>query len=1001
MRKNKEIVSCPRLELNVLPEVLFLTFAVLFYVNPLSGVGLNDWTGSFCTAILNSISISKRIRHFYVLFLVLFPVTALLLWGILSKLLWNKKEIREFCHGYCMLFGLALFSFYVGRYALPDGSAVNRFEGLLYGILFLGIVLVLAVFDRKEQLTKKDCTFLFALGYSVSIVLVYLFHSSARLRFLSQGAAFLGNGLALAVGGFYLKRIQGDFSSAKAADRSECAADSGIGILLWLPLVVCIAIELLNIGNYRGIWKRYSYRTYMMALLVFFMCLTAAVLWAAKKNKMPGWVRRCLSSYVPLLLGVGALIYAPGFQTTAELADYYNLYELGNTSCIQETIVNGKLPIIDYFSAHALSDVWDNFLFYVLNGDPLSAVASPYSGLKMVISMVLLYTVLRECFQNREYAALFVLLVPYDLSSVKWASVCFLAIVCTIRVMRKHTWGAYILFWISLAFGVAFRYDEGVAIGIGCILASLLTLLLQGKLKSCAKKYVLSGAGVTIVCLILGWIYCAARGIRLADRILQWIAAAVSSNETWATESFGNPLSLEFFLAYFAVPFGVVSILLFLLVFHKKYREQNPVLYLLVLIFGFAQLLNIPRTIVYHNLAVCSGSTGVLLSYTHWTAALFACLLLMHHKPGRELAGFAAVFFGTVFLEGALITGSMVSGDTAYVQRGFARAEERTVEEDSRTANQNRIVLSEELQAFADGFRVIFDSLLEEDETFVDFSNLTSLYALTGREMPFYVAQSPGLLTTERSMEHWIAEVESHDCPLAVMGTENKGFTTRMTSIPHNIRYQMAAEYLYRNYRPLLQYRDLAVWCRTERYETYTRLLDGDLSVYEAYGIKLIDWGYDGHAGDLEQSGDMHVYELADVPYLRAKFGREPEGPAVSGVTLVGDSLYEIEQADRLEKETGNDLKLICSCPDSDPEGNLDDPVRAGRAIVRLGVYENGLFTEKYSCSMNLMEGTQSYVIPVSSDYYWYCDGINAVQVESDREITDIQMQILKGKKQP
>ena len=45
----------------------------------------------------------------------------------------------------------------------------------------------------------------------------------------------------------------------------------------------------------------------------------------------------------------------------------------------------------------------------------------------------------------------------------------------------------------------------------------------------------------------------------------------------------------------------------------------------------------------------------------------------------------------------------------------------------------------------------------------------------------------------------------------------------------------------------------------------------------------------------------------------------------------------------------------------------------------------------------NVKEGTHEYLIRISSDYYWYSENINAVKIDSKKQLNNKEMCIMAG----
>ena len=52
---------------------VLMALSVLFFYDPLSGIGITSWDRSFCEASLAGIDPARRVSNFYKLYLVYFP----------------------------------------------------------------------------------------------------------------------------------------------------------------------------------------------------------------------------------------------------------------------------------------------------------------------------------------------------------------------------------------------------------------------------------------------------------------------------------------------------------------------------------------------------------------------------------------------------------------------------------------------------------------------------------------------------------------------------------------------------------------------------------------------------------------------------------------------------------------------------------------------------------------------------------------------------------------
>jgi hypothetical protein len=102
--------------------------------------------------------------------------------------------------------------------------------------------------------------------------------------------------------------------------------------------------------------------------------------------------------------------------------------------------------------------------------------------------------------------------------------------------------------------------------------------------------------------------------------------------------------------------------------------------------------------------------------------------------------------------------------------------------------------------------------------------------------------------------------------------------------------------------------------------------------------------------------------------------------------------LYEFYVEDAERSEVGN--YVVIEADSAAPENSEE--------VLRLGVYEDGRFEEKYRYTFTAMPGKNKYIFRVSSDYNWYVSGVNAASAEEKENaegstFSIISMAVLAG----
>lgn len=680
------------------------------------------------------------------------------------------------------------------------------------------------------------------------------------------------------------------------------------------------------------------------------------------------------------------------YQYTWSYSDLSNIYELGNNSVAMDTVLYGKIPIIDYFSAHALDDVWTKIVYCLIHGDVNGILVDPYGGLSEIISFIVLFFIVSELL-HEDIAVLFVVLFPGIITGIKWVSICSISIAALLYIYRKPNRKTFVIYWLLVFIGAIMIYDEGLSLGIASILSYLIVTFIQKEWKH-LKWFVLCGMLVGFSALGFYSIYGVFTGLPIVSRVREWISVSVGSSSSWATVDYGDQSTFAFWLSYFIVPMTAVALLVFTLIRYVR-TKKNGKLVVVTVTYALAELLYITRTIVYHNLAVCSGVTGVLLNFIHWTVALYVLYRASENERKENfcITAWAGIMMAVIIFEGTAVTKYWPVADSMLLSKGLKASEEWELRDDIiENCDQDRIVYDDVSTAFVNQFTAIFDYLLDSDQTYIDFANVTSMYLLTGRVRPGYVGQTPSLLTDLYSQECYLKEISEYDCPLAVLGTTGSLHIQQMIGIPHNIRYYKIAEYIYARYRPLVTFGEFVIWCEKDLYhDYYTSLSKLDLN---SLGYTLVDYGYDFTTLRTDENGDTvldfkpyHSYNLDMIPYIWANYD---DYDAINQTELLipdkmSEYYYHFGGSQKVVSERGNYLAFECTNSSTD---NVD---------YNILFYDSANEGAKVEYHFQVVPGMSSYIIRVSQDYFWDIYNVDTVLFGNINGITVDNVRILEG----
>lgn len=962
-------------------SALLIALACAYDLNPLTNIRLKTWDRTFSSAVLSGISINTRIGHLYKFFffyIPLFFVLALLLMTIIWKQ--RPKYEDHFTKFNIFLFFVVIVS-YISKYTAKTTVTVSSITGSpLLNCLLIYIVLLslIALIDQKQRLNFKDVVYLFL------FFMIALITCNQMLDAKSMMLSMIVMSVVIIVGAFLVLRFVHS-SHVIQILRNEMA------LILWLPALLRVVLEVLYFFVEKGA-KMSDYYTYIGMTTVIYPIISLIIAYFMK-NKQHS-LRTF--GYAGAIVSITMLVYfSIQYQYVFSYDSMAKMYELGNSTSTLDTYLYGKLPIIDYFPAHALGNVLTRLLYCVIHSDVNGVLMNPYEGLTSVIAFLILFYIMCQIF-NQEIAVLYVLLFPGILDTIKWTSVCFLSIALLLKIMKKPTMRSYLLFWIGVLFCAFYSYDEGISLGLACIVAYLIACVLTKTWKQ-MRNFILSGCGIGILVLGLYGIYASMTGIPVVSRIKEWMSLSVGSSSSWATADFGDPSSFAFLMSYFVVPITALMLMIFVIARYIK-SHKHLKLTTLTVAFAIAELLFINRGIVYHNLAVDGRVTSVLLNFIHWTVACYV-LYKVSLEDGHGAAfenkrflAFAKAMMIVILIECTAVTQMWPTAQSSLLAQGITASESWNLHNGTKNIGQKRIVYDQKTKTFIQRFEKVFDTLLTPKQTFIDFANVTSLYMFTGRTRPCYSAQSPSLLTGLYSQECFLKEVAQYDCPLAVLGTTQTHYLQAMAAVPHHIRYYLIAEYIYRGYRPLVNFGEFSIWCKKNNYGKYKNQLTKanlDQTVY-----KLVDYGYDFTTTVRDDAGSMddfykpyHAFDLGEIPYLWANKDQKQaiHNRVLTTITAKSNNTYSFKGSQFVDQKKGNYLRI-----------DLTNASKKSQSTT-IVFYDSKHTGAKFKYSFKVRPGKHAYLIRVSQDYFWGVYNIDHINLSTNKNINVDTLSVLEG----
>lgn len=908
-------------------------------------------------AVANDWDVSKVISNFYGWF-ILFLVSFVFFLGILEYLQhrnpdikkqdsWSRLDASILAASVVVLF--RMFGFFWKMNSFSFGYS------LILGFFILDIIYCFSGMERRIDAEKYSIIKMTSMAISFSASVLFTSQwSDGRKWLLYYYIIFFFFIAGYVLYGIFYERLK---------LLSENIIWESCILLMGLPLLTSVYIELLNILNQYNIFISKPRRIYGMVLFVT-VCL-ATVFGLARRGSFSA-VRWKQIGYPLLLSGLGCLAN----QIPLQQVITPGLFESANASVlISDFLYFGKLPIVEHYGGHMLKNVVGGIVYAIVNHDSAGAILYPYSKLISVITVLLFYFFLKALLGNGDTAFLYVLCLPFR-GSVEYCAVGILVCLSVGNYVKKHGYGRALLIWLSCVIAVLYRLDLGTAFGVAAVMA-LAVYLLKARQMRYLKETAFTFLAVIMSGLLIWTVLCLIKNISPFARLEEFIRISMS-NYNWATGILGDKYSFYFAAAYMILPLMCIIAILYFL-FCIKENQGNSFSYYMVIILGFAYFVNFPRGLVRHTLNELAVSTIV------FSGSLFLTAVLYYICKKEAVFVYSAVFM-------TLLSGLMANQDNVT---GVSLLEQASVKMNSfiggwssdwKDINEKkeRVLLPEETVETVEAYQGLFDLLLEDNDTYIDFMNVSFLYSALGRECPVYVAQSPGHLSGEYTQEAFIQEIEEKKerIPLAILPAADADEKS-LDSIANISRYYKVAEYIYQNYRPLCQFGHTAVWCRPEKYRQFASELT---SAYE-----LIDYGYDD-GGILY----LHNYPMYDIPYLWGNYDVKSgwDNPCMAVFSAGNADRYYLADALQNDKSKGNYLLLTCFCD--------NEYMAENNAEIILGSSATGE-DELYRIRFNLHSGRHRYLFRISADYYWYTKNIDMMCIRTDEEIQDVQAAILAG----
>ena len=783
-------------------SIYFSIFFSLFY-NPLL-VRINKVTKFnriIGMGIISDVDVTKRIRNFSVWFFI-FSLCFILFYMFInylkSRIKVEDKEniiVMKFLDNFIILANIELLFRVINYFKTNIIFSYSSY----FTMLIIVMALVYICCNLKKNITAETYMKIMILGLVISYPISILINMNEIVLLNSQIVIFIFMFLVVK---FCVKKRDNNII--------EIIGNSGILTIVFIPVLTSFFIELINILNQHNIFVSDPKKWYIVMLtLVMLIFLIGIFVIKSKKMKFKNWKKW---TYPSLVLGMVCL------SVQLPLQSVYNpdIFESANSSVLISDFLNyGTIPIVEHFGGHMMTDVWEGIVYGILNKDIAGAAFSPYSVYFIVVLSMLFYYFIKDIW-NEEMALFTTLLFPfYDFW--KYFGLGILIYFAIKSYIKKNSYNRSVLLWLTLIWCILYRMDLGYAFSLATIV-TLLFYIIRTKNWRSVRYLIYSLIGTVTFCIIIWFIICISKKIDPIYRLKEFLKISLS-NQNWAYDTIGNTKNIVFVWVYMLLPFTMAVCLICTIFSKKMYNSLGNKKWILLIFLGFSYFANFSRGLVRHSLAEHSA-----IDIITWTAYIFLAIFVSYFNKNRKyflpiftfLILFNTLFFkGDVFNKNIIINSVNLKINPIINTWNIGKNNEKTIWQKLREKKKrvNRVILDSKLKNETLKYSIIINTLLEKNETFVDFINKSLLYSILNKKDPVYVSQSPLQLSGEFTQNEFIKQIDGIPIVLMPSKLDDRSSIT-LDGISNNYRYYKVVEYIYQNYEPLIKYDDtFSVWC--------------------------------------------------------------------------------------------------------------------------------------------------------------------------------------------
>ena len=823
--------------LYILNSIFFSIVLISFFIHP--DFKLKTFDSRFISyATSQGFDIAKRIS-FYFKLIAFFIIAAANFWIILRFIDKFLNKIHIYFLSILSVFGiLNLILFYL---QITDLENVKFIVSLQINI-FIYILLSNVYADKKQLLNLNfQIIFPFTVIFSTIVYfIIYFFIPNVLIRF----PIFLGTNILFL---FWLSIFTVFFKSSQNFYKFIY----GLIPFVFIPVLYFFAYEtsyyykknLFNISLYSG----FAIIT-IISILLFLLRIR-------KQQFNYSATKKIINNY-----------YLPVFLTGILIFEYYTPWVLQNTEmfekanpalAIQQFFDFGKIPFLQTFGSHALSEIFFGFIYVFINGFD-GITYEIYNFLHIVIYYLLAFLVLRRFIKSNIFSMLFVLLIPYvSILIPQYFYFSLISIFILFALLKKQSVFNYFLFFTILVFNILWRIDIGVA-SVPALIISFASYFIVKKSQKIRFKKLLLGFAVFVVSIspFIVFVFLKSNNFTV---IIKDILSYLSSAQTYGIPSLTYAAKdYVFYLHFLIFPALVLLMLIYGIYRLRTSKNKNIFLQISIIFFSVYYILNFQRGIVRHSFV--EGWDTPVSSFVFLIISLVFIDFISFKSKFKTQIIFLTISF-------ILILGFHYPQNSIDKKSNINILKSNIFNFDRN--NNNFIRLKQDTAFYKKNILDFYNFInrnLDTNQTFIDFSNNPMLYFYTHKNNPNYFNQPLLSNHSDYLQKRFIEQAKKQDIPFVVYSNFPKNWWDMSDDIPNNLRYYKISEYINKHYKPFAIISNKCIWKRNDfdkiKLKTNEILRnDSSLKYNKTKNITFLDTLYKRTISDCNKQGEILLYD--------------------------------------------------------------------------------------------------------------------------------------------